>query len=56
MQEMAPEVMKVAEALKKLHFGRPEEKLSYREYWTFKMKGKKGVEEGRPGSISAPKK
>jgi hypothetical protein len=56
MQEMAPEITKAAEALKKLHFGRPEEKLSYREYWTFKMKGKKGVEEGRLGSISAPDK
>jgi len=56
MQEMAPEIEKVAEALKKLHFGYPEQKISYREYWKFKMKGKKGVEEGRLGSISAPKK
>jgi len=56
MQEMAPEIQKVAEALKKLHFGRPDEKISYREYWTFKLKGKKGVEEKRLGSISAPKK
>jgi hypothetical protein len=55
MQEMAPELQKVAGALKQLHFGRPDEKLSYREYWTFKLKGKKGVEEGRVGSISAPK-
>jgi hypothetical protein len=56
MQEMAPEIQKVAEALKKLHFGRPDEKLSYREYWKFKLKGPKGVEEGRLGSISAPRK
>lgn len=56
MQEMAPKIQKVVEALKELHFGRPDEKISYRDYWTFKLKGKKGVEEKRLGSISAPKK
>jgi hypothetical protein len=56
MQEMAPKLQKVVEALKELNFGRPNEKISYRDYWTFKLKGKKGVEEKRLGSISAPKK
>ena len=56
MQEMTPKIQKVTEALKELHFGRPDEKISYRDYWTFKLKGKKGVEESRLGSISAPKK
>jgi len=55
MQEMAPKLQKVVEALKELDFGRPNEKISYRDYWTFKLKGKKGVEEKRLGSISAPK-
>jgi hypothetical protein len=55
MQEMAPKIQEAAEALKKLDFGRPNEKISYRDYWTFKLKGKKGVEENRLGSISAPK-
>ncbi|MFP4642330.1 MAG: C-GCAxxG-C-C family (seleno)protein [Dehalococcoidia bacterium] len=55
MQEMAPEIQKVAETLGKMNFGRPNEKISYRDYWTFKLKGKKGVEESRIGSISAPK-
>jgi hypothetical protein len=56
MQEMAPKLQPVIEALRKFKFGRPDEKISYRDYWTFKLKGKKGVEEGRLGSISAPKK
>jgi len=55
-QEMAPKLQKVAEALKELDFGRPNEKISHREYRTFKLKGKKGLEESRPGRISAPKK
>jgi hypothetical protein len=55
MQEMAPKLEKVVQALKELNFGRPNEKISYREYWTYKLKGKKGVEEKRLGSISAPK-
>ena len=36
--------------------GRPNEKLSYRDYRTFKLKGKKGVEAKRLGSLSAPEK
>jgi len=56
MQEMAPKLQKVVEALKELGWGRPDEKISYREYLTFKLKGKKGLEEERLGSVSAPKK
>jgi hypothetical protein len=56
MQEMAPKLQKVVEALKELGWGRPNEKISYREYLTFKLKGKKGLEEERLGSVSAPKK
>jgi hypothetical protein len=55
MQEMAPKLEKVVEAMKELNFGRPNEKISYRDYWTFKLKGKKGLEESRLGSISAPR-
>jgi len=53
---MEPRLKKVVEALKELDFARPHEKLSYREYWAWKLKGKKGVEEGRLGSINAPEK
>jgi len=56
MQEMAPKLQKVVDALKELGWGRPNEKLSYRDYRTFKLKGKKGVEEKRLGSVSAPEK
>jgi len=56
MQEMAPKLEKVVKALKELGWGRPNEKLSYRDYRTFKLKGRKGVEEKRLGSLSAPEK
>ena len=56
MQEMAPKLQKVVDALKELGWGRPNEKISYRDYRTFKLKGKKGVEEKRLGSLSAPRK
>jgi hypothetical protein len=56
MQEMAPKLEKVVKALKELGWGRPNEKLSYRDYRTFKLKGRRGVEEKRLGSLSAPKK
>jgi hypothetical protein len=39
-----------------LGFGRPGENISYRDYWTFKLKGKKGLEEKRMGLMNAPKK
>jgi hypothetical protein len=56
IQEMAPKLQKVVQALKELDFGRPNEKISYRDYWTFKLKGKKGLEKKRLGNLSAPKK
>jgi hypothetical protein len=55
MQEMEPKLQKVVAALKELGWGRPNEKISYREYRTFKLKGKKGLEQKRLGSVSAPK-
>jgi len=55
MREMEPKLQKVVEALKELGWGRPNEKISYREYRTFKLKGKKGLEQKRLGSVSAPK-
>ncbi len=54
-QEMASKLEKVAQALRELDWGRPDEKISYREYRTFKLKGKKGLEEKRLGSIKAPR-
>jgi hypothetical protein len=51
---MEPKLKKVVKALKELDFARPQEKISYREYWDLKLKGKKGVEDSRLGSISAP--
>jgi len=56
IQEMAPKLQKVVQALKELDLDRPNEKISYRDYWTFKLKGKKGLEEKRLGKVSAPKK
>jgi hypothetical protein len=56
MQEMAPKLQKVVEALKELKVGRPNQKISYREYWTFKREGKAGLEKKRIGSLSAPEK
>jgi hypothetical protein len=55
-QEMEPELKKVVQVLKEMNYGRPNEKISYRDYRTFKLKGKKGLEEKRLGSLSAPKK
>jgi hypothetical protein len=55
-QEMMPKLQKVIQTLKEMDYGRPNEKISYRDYRTFKLKGKKGLEEKRLGSLSAPKK
>jgi hypothetical protein len=55
-QEMEAKLKKVVEVLKEMNYGRPNEKISYREYRTLKLKGKKGLEEKRLGSVSAPKK
>jgi hypothetical protein len=54
-QEMMPKLQKVVELLKELGWGRPEEKISYREYRKLKLKGKEGLEKERLGSVSAPK-
>jgi hypothetical protein len=55
-QEMEPELKKVVQVLNEMNYGRPNEKISYRDYRTFKLKGKKGLEEKRLGSLSAPRK
>ena len=54
-QEMMPKLQKVVEVLKELGWGRPEEKISYREYRKLKLKGKEGLEKERLGSVNAPK-
>jgi hypothetical protein len=51
-----PKVQKVAQLMKELGLGRHDEKISWREYPTFKLKGKKGVEESRPCGVDAPTK
>jgi hypothetical protein len=56
MEEILPKAQKIAQLMKELGFGRPNEKISWREYRTFKLKGKKGLEESRPCSVDAPKK
>ncbi len=53
-QEMAPKLQKVVEALEELGWGRPREKISYRDYRKLKLKGKEAVEKERVGSVSAP--
>jgi len=53
---MAPKLQKVVEVLKEMGYGRPNEKISYRDYRKLKLKGKKALEEERLGSVSAPKK
>lgn len=56
MTEVTPRIQELIDELKQLGFGRPHEKISYRDYWTFKTKGKKGLEEKRVGRMSAPEK
>jgi hypothetical protein len=56
IKEIAPKIQEVITELRKLGFGRPKENISYRDYWTFKLKGKKGLEEKRMGLTEAPKK
>jgi hypothetical protein len=53
---MEAKLKKVVQVLKEMDYGRPNEKISYRDYRTLKLKGKKGLEEKRLGSVSAPKK
>jgi len=57
VQELMPKIEKVVQLMKELDLGRPNEKISWREYRTFKLKGKKGLEESRPCSlVNAPEK
>jgi hypothetical protein len=56
LTDMMPKVQKIAQLMKEQGLGRPNEKISWREYRTFKLKGKKGVEESRPCGVDAPKK
>jgi len=53
-QEMESKLKKVVQVLKEMNYGRPNEKISYRDYRTLKLKGKKGLEKKRLGSVSAP--
>lgn len=53
-QEMAPKLEKVVEALKELGWGRPHEKISYREYRKLKLKGRAALERERLGDLAAP--
>ncbi len=55
-EEMHAKLEKVVKALKDLGWGRPDEKISYREYRKFKLEGKEALEKDRLGSTSAPKK
>jgi hypothetical protein len=54
MMELKPKIEKVAQLMKELGLGRPNEKISWREYRRLKLKGKKGVEENRPCGADAP--
>ncbi len=55
-EDMAEKLQKVVKALKDLDWGRPGEKISYKDYKTFMEEGKEAVEENRIGSLSAPSK
>jgi hypothetical protein len=56
MEELKPKIEKVIKVMKEVGFGRPNEKISWREYRTLKLKGKKGLEESRPCGVDAPEK
>jgi hypothetical protein len=56
MATLLPKVEKISKLIKELKLGRPNEKISWREYRKLKLKGKKGVEESRPCGVDAPKK
>ena len=53
-QEIMPKLQKVVDLLKEMGWGRPKEKISYREYRKLKLLGKEGLEKERLGSVSAP--
>jgi hypothetical protein len=54
-QELMPKLQKIVALMKELNWGRPNEKISYRDYHKLKVLGKKGLEKERFGSLSAPK-
>ena len=56
METLMPKIEKVSKLINELGLGRPNEKISWREYRTLKLKGKEGVEESRPCGVDAPKK
>ncbi|MBN1319589.1 MAG: C_GCAxxG_C_C family protein [Thermoleophilia bacterium] len=53
-QEMAPKLEKVVEMLKEMGWGRPENKISYREYRKLKLKGAAALQKERLGDMPAP--
>jgi hypothetical protein len=55
-QDLMPKAQKLAEFMKELGIGRPDQKISWREYRKLKLKGKKGLEESRPPGVDAPEK
>ena len=55
-KELMPKIQKVTKLMDELGLGYPNEKISWREYRTLKLKGKKGVEESRPCGVDSPKK
>jgi hypothetical protein len=53
-QEMGPKLAKVVQMLKEMGWGRPDEKISYRDYRKLKLKGKEALEKERLGTVKAP--
>jgi hypothetical protein len=53
-QEMMPKLQKLVDVMNQMNYGRPNEKISYRDYRKLKLLGKKGLEKERLGSLSAP--
>ena len=53
-QEIAPKLEKLVAVLDEIGWGRPNEKISYREYRKLKLMGKEAFEKERMGTVSAP--
>jgi len=53
-RDMEPQLKKVVEVLKEMGWGRPNEKISYRDYRKLKLKGKAALERERLGDMPAP--
>lgn len=53
-KDMAPQLEKVVKMLKEMGWGRPDEKISYRDYRKLKLQGKKALERDRLGDLPAP--